>query len=227
MKALSFNIQQVQQRIQTACLRAGRKPEDILLIAVTKTIEESRIQQAIQEGLTHFGENYIQEAQRKIENLNKGTWHFIGHLQTNKAKMALNLFSMIQTLDSQKVAQELNRQALTAGKTIDVLIQVNEAGEISKSGLMPEQVSGLLKGSPAWSALRIRGLMTIPPYDPDPEKSRTWYHSLFQRRDKWQQEFPKLDLNHLSMGMSHDFEVAIEEGATIIRVGTALFGPRE
>ena len=226
MSTLALSIQQVQERIKSASLRVGRKPEGILLVAVTKTISSENIHQAIQQGLTHFGENYIQEAQRKIETLRQGVWHFIGHLQTNKAKQALKLFSMIETLDSQKLARELNHQALQVGKTIDVLIQVNEAGESTKSGLTPDQVPSLLKESTAWPGLRIRGLMTIPPYHPNPEQSRPWYSSLHRRREKWQQEFPEIELSHISMGMSHDFEVAIEEGATIIRVGTALFGAR-
>ncbi|MGA3083471.1 MAG: YggS family pyridoxal phosphate-dependent enzyme [Thermodesulfobacteriota bacterium] len=227
MSTIAHSIAVVEARIKSACLRAERNRNDVLLIAVTKTVPVERIQASIQEGLTHFGENYIQEAQRKIEYLNQGTWHFIGHLQSNKAKLALKLFSMIETLDSQNLAQELNRQALQAGKTIEVLIQVNEAEESSKSGITPELVPNLLKESVAWPALRLRGLMTIPPYDPDPEKSRPWYRSLFRHREKWQQQFPEIDLTHLSMGMSSDFEVAIEEGATIIRVGTAIWGARE
>ncbi|MFH0786773.1 MAG: YggS family pyridoxal phosphate-dependent enzyme [Pseudomonadota bacterium] len=226
METLFSSIQQVRDRIHQACLRAGRRPEDILLVAVTKTLPEERIQQALQEGLTHFGENYIQEAQRKIETIRQGTWHFIGHLQSNKAKQALNLFSMIETVDSLKLARELNRQALQAGKTLEILLQVNEAGEESKSGLAADQIPCLLEESPTWQGLRLRGLMTIPPYDLDPEKSRPWYRSLSEQRARWQLQFPGLDLRHLSMGMSHDFEVAIEEGATIIRVGTALFGAR-
>jgi PLP dependent protein len=221
------NIQQVRERIKSACLRSGRNPDNILLIAVTKTIPVERVQEAIREGLTHFGENYIQEAHKKIEIIKQGNWHFIGHLQTNKAKTALELFSMIETLDSLKLARELNRLALQAEKTIDVLMQVNEAEEDSKSGLKPDQVPSLLEASSTWPALRIRGFMTIPPFDPDPEKSRRWYQSLFRLWQRWQHQFPELELNQLSMGMSHDFEVAIEEGATIIRVGTALFGPRE
>ncbi|MBI4764416.1 MAG: YggS family pyridoxal phosphate-dependent enzyme [Deltaproteobacteria bacterium] len=226
MSNLTQSIAEVEERISAACLRAGRKREEIRLIAVTKTVPVERIQTALQEGLTYFGENYIQEAQKKIEVLSQGTWHFIGHLQKNKARQAVKFFSMIETLDSPALAQELNRQALQAGKTIEALIQVNEAGESSKSGLPPDRIPLLIKESKAWSALRLRGLMTIPPYDPDPEKSRPWYRSLFQWRAEWQAQFPSVDLNHLSMGMSHDFEVAIEEGATIIRVGTALFGPR-
>ncbi len=226
MESLAHSIQQVRKQIERACLRAGRKPEEILLIAVTKTVPEERIQQALQEGLTHFGENYIQEAQRKIETIGQGTWHFIGHLQKNKAKYAVRLFSMIETVDNPALAQELNRLALQAGKTMDILIQVNEAGETTKSGLSPEQVPSLLSQIPGWPALRLRGLMTMPPYDPDPGKSRSWFRSLYRWREKWRQEFPRLDLYHLSMGMSHDFEVAIEEGATVIRVGTAIFGAR-
>ena len=227
MGALTSSVQQVHERIEQACLRAGRKPEDVQLIAVTKTIPEERIQQAMREGLTHFGENYIQEAQRKIEALKQGTWHFIGHLQKNKAKTAVKLFSMIETVDSSSLAQELNRLASQAGKTLEILIEVNEAGESTKSGLSPAEVPALLEESPDWTALRLRGLMTMPPYNPDPEKSRPWYRSLRQWQKKWQQQFPLLDLTQLSMGMSHDFEVAIEEGATIIRVGTALFGARD
>ena len=227
MDTLAYSIKHVRERIEQACLRANRKPEDVQLIAVTKTISEERIQQAIRAGLTHFGENYIQEAQRKIEALRQGTWHYIGHLQKNKAKVAVRLFSMIETVDSPALAQELNRLALQAGKTIEILIQVNEAGEATKSGLSPDRVPALLSESPVWAALRLRGFMTMPPYDPDPEKSRPWYRSLHQWQKKWQQQFPSIDLTQLSMGMSHDFERAIEEGATIIRVGTALFGPRD
>jgi pyridoxal phosphate enzyme (YggS family) len=226
MEPLAPSIQQVREQIERACFRAGRKPEDVLLLAVTKTVPEERIQQALQEGLTHFGENYIQEAQRKIETIRQGTWHFIGHLQKNKAKYAVKLFSMIETVDNPALARELNRLALQAGRTLDILIQVNEAGETTKSGLSPAQVPSLLSQIPGWPALRLRGLMTMPPYDPDPEKSRPWFRSLYQWREKWRQQFPLLDLSHLSMGMSHDFEAAIEEGATIIRVGKALFGER-
>jgi PLP dependent protein len=226
MNAISDAIHQVRQRIERACLRSGRRPEEVLLIAVSKTVPAERIRQALKEGLTYFGENYIQEAEEKIKTLKQGEWHFIGHLQSRKAKQAVPLFSMIETLDSRKLAQEINRQALMIGKPMDVLLQINEAGEESKSGLSPEQVPALLEESPAWTALQIRGLMTLPPYDPDPEKSRPWFRSLVQLQEMWQRRFPYLDLAQLSMGMSHDFEVAIEEGATIIRVGTALFGGR-
>jgi PLP dependent protein len=223
---LSQAIQQVRERIRQACLRSGRRPEEVLLVAVSKTVSAERVEEALKAGLTHFGENYIQEAEKKIASLRQGTWHFIGHLQSNKAKQAVALFPMIETLDSLNLARELNRRALQAGKTIDVLVQVNEAGEDTKSGLSPDRVPTLLEESPDWTSLRIRGLMSIPPYDPEPEKSRPWYRSLSQWQQKWRQQFPNLELGHLSMGMSHDFEIAIEEGATIVRVGTAIFGAR-
>jgi pyridoxal phosphate enzyme (YggS family) len=226
MSQLAENLHAVRLRIEQACQRAGRSPESVQLLAVTKTVPVERIREALQAGLTHFGENYIQEAQDKIEALGQGTWHFIGHLQRNKAKPAVRLFSMVETLGSLSLAGELNRLALQAGKTLEVLVQINEAGEASKSGLAPGEALGLLEESASWPGLRIRGLMTLPPYDPDPERSRPWFRALALRRKEWQQRFPHVALEHLSMGMSHDFEVAIEEGATLIRVGTALFGAR-
>ncbi len=223
---IAQNIQRVKERIASACRRADRDPREVLLLAVTKTVSPERIREAMAAGLTHFGENYVQEARSKIEGLGKGFWHLIGHLQRNKVKQAVRLFSMVETLDSLELAQELNRQAREQGKVLKVLIQVNEAGEATKSGLPPEQVPLILENSPAWSALTIEGVMTIPPLDPDPERSRPWFRSLRLWRDRWQERFPHLELKHLSMGMSHDLEPAVEEGATIVRVGTAIFGGR-
>jgi pyridoxal phosphate enzyme (YggS family) len=226
MSQLAENLQAVRLRIGQACQRAGRDPATVQLLAVTKTVPLERLREALAAGLSHLGENYIQEAQPKIEALPQAIWHFIGHLQRNKAKAALRLFSMIETVDSLSLAAELNRLALQAGKTLEILIQINEAAEASKSGLAPEEARRLLAESASWPALRLRGLMTLPPYDPDPETSRPWFRSLARRRAEWQERFPHLQLDHLSMGMSHDFETAIEEGATLIRVGTALFGAR-
>lgn len=226
MPSLRENWLQVRDRLEKACARAGRSPDSVQLIAVTKTVPVERIREALDTGLTHLGENYIQEAQRKIEALGRGTWHFIGHLQRNKAKTAVRLFDMIETLDSAALGRELNRLCLQAGRTLNVLVQINEAGEASKSGLPPKDVPALLEESLSWEALRLCGLMSLPPYDPDPESSRPWFRSLAGHREEWRQRFPQIDLGHLSMGMSHDFEVGIEEGATLIRVGTALFGSR-
>ena len=226
MSAINDNILRVRERMERACSRSGRRVEEVLLVAVSKTMPVARIREALDAGLTHFGENYIQEAQKKIEVLQAGAWHFIGHLQRNKARIAVKLFSMIETVDRLALAEELNRQAREAGKVLEVLIQVNEAEEESKSGLPPDQVPALLEAGFSLPYLRIRGLMAIPPYDPDPESSRPWFRSLYQWRERWQKQFPALDLSQLSMGMSHDLETAIEEGATLIRVGTALFGAR-
>lgn len=226
MTVIHDNIRRVRERMERACSRSGRRVDEVLLVAVSKTMPAGRIREALDAGLTHFGENYIQEAQKKIEAIREGAWHFIGHLQRNKARTAVPLFSIIETVDRLSLAEELNRQALQAGKVLEVLIQVNEAEEESKSGLPPDQVPALLEAVSSLPGLRIRGLMAIPPYDPDPESSRRWFRSLYQWREKWQNRFPALDLSQLSMGMSHDLETAIEEGATLIRVGTALFGPR-
>lgn len=227
MASIAENILRVRERIEAACKRVGREPQEILLLAVTKTVPLARIREAYEQGLTHFGENYVQEAKEKIEALRWGTWHFIGHLQKNKAPWAVRLFSMIETVDNLALAEALNRRAGEQGKTLEILIQVNEAAEKTKSGTTPEDLPRLLEESVNWKNLRLRGLMSIPPYDPDPERSRPWFRSLSRLRERWQKEFPALDLRHLSMGMSHDFEVAIEEGATIIRLGTSLFGPRK
>jgi PLP dependent protein len=226
MSGISDNIQRVRERMEQACSRSGRRLDEVLLVAVSKTLPAARIREALNAGLTQFGENYIQEAQKKIEALQEGTWHFIGHLQRNKARTAVKLFSMIETVDRLSLAEELNRQARESGKVLEVLIQVNEAQEESKSGLPPDQVPALFEAASSLPGLRIRGLMAIPPYDPDPESSRPWFRSLYRWREKWRNQFPSLDLSLLSMGMSHDFETAIEEGATLIRVGTALFGAR-
>ncbi len=226
MNGINDNIQRVRERMERACSRSGRRLDEVLLVAVSKTLPAERIREALDAGLTHFGENYIQEAQKKIEELQGGAWHFIGHLQRNKARTAVKLFSMIETVDRLPLAEELDRQAREAGKVLEVLIQVNEAEEESKSGLPPDKVPALLEALFSLPGLRIRGLMAIPPYDPDPESSRPWFRSLYRWREKWQNQFPSLDLSQLSLGMSHDFETAIEEGATLIRVGTALFGAR-
>jgi PLP dependent protein len=226
MSGINDNIQRVRERMEQACSRSGRRLDEVLLVAVSKTVPVERIREALDAGLNHFGENYIQEAREKIETLRGGAWHFIGHLQRNKSRTAVKLFSMVETVDRLSLAEELNRQAREAGKVLEVLIQVNEAGEESKSGLPPEQVPALLEAGHSLPNLRIRGLMAIPPYDPEPESSRSWFRSLYQWREKWQKQFPSLDLSQLSMGMSHDLETAIEEGATLIRVGTALFGSR-
>lgn len=223
---LAENLEQIKKRIHAACERAGRSRESVLLLAVSKTHPPETIREAVNLGLTYFGENKVQEAKAKIPNSpGKARWHFIGHLQSNKCRDAVELFEMIQGVDSLSIAQEINKRAEQAGKTMPILLEINVAGEGSKFGYNPEQMLADLKAVNALPRLEIHGLMAIPPYTPVPEKARPYFQKL---RELKQQAEAVLGapLPHLSMGMSGDFEVAIEEGATIIRVGTALFGER-
>jgi pyridoxal phosphate enzyme (YggS family) len=224
--SLADNLDSIQQRITSACERAGRTRDSVTLLAVTKTHAPETIREAVNLGLTFFGENKIQEAKAKIPNCpGKARWHFIGHLQSNKCRDAVELFEMIQGVDSLAIAQEINKRAEQAAKTMPVLLEINVAGEGSKFGYPPEQMLADLKAINALPRLEIHGLMAIPPFTPVPEKARPYFQKL---RGLKQQAEAVLGapLLHLSMGMSGDFEVAIEEGATIVRIGTALFGER-
>jgi pyridoxal phosphate enzyme (YggS family) len=223
---LAENLDDIEKRIHAACERAGRTRDSVMLLAVTKTHPPETIREAVHLGLTFFGENKIQEAKAKIPNCpGKARWHFIGHLQSNKCRDAVELFEMIQGVDSLAIAQEINKRAEQLSKTIPILLEINVAGEGSKFGYKPEQMLAELEALNALPRLEIHGLMAIPPYTPVPEKARPYFQKL--RELKHQAEAVLgAPLAHLSMGMSGDFEVAIEEGATIIRVGTALFGER-
>ena len=223
---LTANLHSIQQRLRAACERAGRDPASVTLLAVTKTHPPETIQEATRLGLQVFGENKAQEARAKIPLCPvKARWHLIGHLQSNKCRDAVALFEMIESVDSLALAQEINKRAEQAAKTMPILLEVNVAGEASKFGYQPEQMLAELPQINALPRLEIHGLMAIPPYAPVPEKSRPYFRRL---RELKQQAEAVLGapLPHLSMGMSGDFEVAIEEGATIVRVGTALFGER-
>jgi PLP dependent protein len=223
---LAENLEQIEKHIHAACDRAGRPRDSVLLLAVSKTHPPETIREAVNLGITHFGENKIQEAKAKLPNCpGKARWHFIGHLQSNKCRDAVELFEMIQGVDSLAIAQEINKRAEQASKTMPILLEVNVAGEGSKFGYKPEQMLAELEALNALPRLEIHGLMAIPPYTPVPEKARPYFQKL---RELKQQAEAALgaSLPHLSMGMSGDFEVAIEEGATIIRIGTALFGKR-
>jgi PLP dependent protein len=214
------NLERVQTAIVEACARARRSPADVLLIAVSKTVEMERIKLAIAAGVVALGENRVQEAREKIETLGRPVpWHLIGALQTNKAKDAARLFDWIHSVDRLELARELCRRARALGRTVDVLVEVNVGEEPQKSGVRPDEVKPLLDASVGLSGIRIRGLMAIPPAAPDAEQSRPQFRRLRELRDA-------AGLEHLSMGMSADFEVAIEEGATMVRLGTAIFGPR-
>lgn len=219
----------VQQRIAAAAAACGRDPASIRLVTVSKTMPVEKVREAIAAGAAVLGENYVQEARDKIAALSglPASWHFIGHLQTNKAKYAVRLFEMIQTVDSFKLAQEIDRQAQKAGKIQNVLIQVNIGAERSKSGVAETDALELVQQLVPLHHITVSGLMTIPPYFDNPEKARPFFAALRQLRDRIAAaDMSGIVMEHLSMGMTGDFETAIEEGATLVRIGTAVFGKR-
>ncbi|MDR2935525.1 MAG: YggS family pyridoxal phosphate-dependent enzyme [Candidatus Adiutrix sp.] len=218
-------LRAIRETAALAAERAGRAPESVTLLGVGKTVPAAVLRVFAEAGLRDFGESYLQEARAKMEELADlypaPRWHFIGHLQTNKAKAAAALFPVIHSLDRLELARELDARARALGRTIEAYIEVNVSGEDSKSGLAPAALPRFLEDLAALPALKPLGLMTMPPYDPDPEASRPFFAALRELKDRLAPGLPGL-----SMGMSGDFAVAIEEGATIIRVGTALFGRR-
>ena len=229
---IAENIARVQERIAAAARRAGRNPEDITLMAVSKTFPPERIREAYAAGLRAFGENRVQEFAGKadaLRDLPKAEWHLIGHLQTNKASKAAELFSAVDSVDSARLAEKLDVGAEKAGKTLSALIEINVGGEDAKSGVAPdsEELEQILRAAPDWPHLRVCGLMTVPPYTEDPEGARPFFHRLREIRAQIAaRRLPYVLMDVLSMGMSHDFEIAIEEGSTCVRVGTAIFGER-
>jgi len=223
---LAENIEKIQLQIEAACRRVGRAPDSVTLLAVAKTQPPEVVTAAAGLGLTLFGENKVQEAKAKIPLCpGKLRWHFIGHLQSNKCRDAVELFEMIQSVDSLALAQELNKRADQAAKTMPILLEVNVAGEGSKFGYAPGRLLAELGELNALPRLEIHGLMSVPPWNSEPEKCRPHFRRLRELKEQSEQVLGA-PLPHLSMGMSGDFEVAIEEGATMVRVGTALFGPR-
>ena len=224
---LAGNVEQVRQRIAAACGRAGRDPAGVTLLAVTKTQPPEVVAEAARLGLTLFGENKVQEAKAKIPLCpGRLRWHMIGHLQTNKCRDAVELFEMIQGVDSLRLAEEMNQRAEQASRTMPILLEANIVGEASKFGYRPEQLLAELGRLNALPRLEIQGLMTIAPWTPVPEKVRPVFRKLRELKAQCEQLLGA-PLPHLSMGMTGDFEVAIEEGATVVRIGTALFGERQ
>lgn len=223
------NLQKVLDRISAAASRSGRDPASVQLVAVSKTVPVERIKEGLAAGVTTLGENRVQEAEAKIEQLGHPVpWHLVGHLQTNKAKKAVALFDMIHSLDSWKLAQELERHAVGARRALPlpVLIEVNLAQEESKSGLAERELFDLLIKCQDLKYIKVAGLMTMPPFFPDPEEARPYFRRLRELREQAQDKL-EIKLEHLSMGMSGDFVVAVEEGATMLRVGTAIWGERQ
>jgi len=222
------NHRNILDRIAAAALKARREPREITLLAAAKSQSVAAIRAAIAAGVTLIGENYVQDAAEKKKEISDAIeWHMIGHLQRNKSKLAVALFDVIESLDNLALARELEKEGVRRGKTIRAFVEVNLGGEESKSGIAKEQVSGLLQELAKLSHLRIDGLMTVPPFRENLEEVRPYFRELRELRDQLNRlRLPNIQLKELSMGMTHDFTVAIEEGATIVRVGTALFGPR-
>ena len=226
------NVARVGERIAAAARRAGRNPEEVMLMAVSKTFAAERVREAYLAGLRAFGENRVQEFAGKagaLTDLEQAEWHMIGHLQTNKTAKAAELFNAIDSVDSLRLAEKLNASAAQFGKKLAILIEVNVGGEAAKSGVSSDspELEALLRAAPQLEHLEFRGLMTVPPFTEDPQQARPYFRKLCELRDQIQsRRLPKATMEVLSMGMSHDFEVAIEEGSTCVRVGTAIFGER-
>lgn len=227
MASIRENVLRVREAIGKSAERVGRRPEEIRLLAASKTVDIERIRAAIAAGITILGENYVQEAMKKSEALEKPvSLHFVGHLQKNKARYAVKLFDMIHSVDSISLAEELNKRAERMSRTMEVLVEVNLSGETSKWGVTEDDAMPLIHGINGLVNLSFRGLMTMPPFFDDPEESRPYFVRLRELAERVVREGVHSGPLELSMGMSNDFPVAIEEGATLVRVGTAIFGPR-
>jgi len=224
-ETIGHRVREIRERICAAARRAGRDPDEVTLIAVTKVFPAGAIRAAYDAGIRHFGENYVQEFERKLPELGElpgARFHLIGHLQSNKARRAVQIFDFIQTVDSMRLARRLDEAAaaLKPGLRLPVMIEVKLSPEETKSGILPQELGALIEFVRGCAHLELTGLMTMPPFSEDPEQSRPYFRRLRELAAAYQ-------LSRLSMGMSQDFEVAVEEGATHVRIGTALFGPRE
>ena len=227
---ISENVQNIRQRIDLACHRVGRSPSEVTLVAVSKTFPAGLIREAVSAGVHDIGENYVQEVIGKRDLLSglDIRWHFIGHLQSNKARQIAPWVHIVHAVDSVGLVREIDKHASRAGRTLEVLVEVNTTGESTKFGVAPKSAAELLQALEPFRNIRVGGLMTIGPFLPDPEGSRPMFRQLRLLKDQLSQvKQHNIDLRHLSMGMTGDFEVAIEEGATIVRIGTAIFGSRK
>ncbi len=228
MVDIAANCRKVLERISEAAAKSGRDPNRVKLLAASKSQSASQIRAAMEAGIRLFGENYVQEAKAKREEIRDPVeWHMIGHLQRNKVKVALELFDLIQSLDSVELARELDKEGKKRGKTVRAFVEVNLGGEESKSGVAKGEVASLLREVGKLSHLKVEGLMVIPPFRENPEEMRPYFRALKGlQADLVTLNISNVDLRELSMGMTHDYPVAIEEGATLVRIGTAIFGPR-
>ena len=226
---IAVNINKVRQRIVAATARCNRSSDSVRLLAVTKTVSSRAVEQAIEAGITAFGENYVQEAKEKIAVIGKRVeWHMIGYLQTNKAKYAVNIFDYIHSVDRMELAKEINKRASLINRKINILIEINISGEKTKSGIQAADAARLIKDISILENISVKGLMTMTPYSSNPENSRPYFSELRNLQKKIIKEGIKdIQMEELSMGMTDDFEIAIEEGATIVRIGRAIFGERK
>ena len=230
--SVAENIARIREQIQSAAKRAGRADSDITLMAVSKTFPPESVREGYSAGIRVFGENRVQEFAGKVDalrDLADADFHMIGHLQTNKASKAAELFGAVDSVDSLKLARKLNEAAMQIGKTLPILIELNVGGEAAKTGMDPQspELEQLLSPAPQLERLAIRGLMTVPPFTDDPEQARPFFRKLRELRDEIaNRHLPSVSMGVLSMGMSHDFGIAIEEGSTCVRVGTGIFGVR-
>lgn len=225
--SIAGNLQAVRHRIEAAARKAGRPGEDVVLVGVAKTQSAERVAEAIGAGLEDVGENKVQEARDKIPSVSaRARWHLVGHLQANKANHAARLFDVVHSIDTVEILERLERGAVAAGRRIRGLVQVDLASEATKSGARPEELDAVLERAASCAAVAVQGLMILPPYDADPERSRPWFRKLRLLLEESRARHPRLLLRELSMGMTEDFEVAVEEGATMVRIGRALFGER-
>lgn len=226
---ISENLKIIREKIKGACLRSGRSVDQVKIVAVSKTVDVPAVEEAIDAGITIIGENRVQEAWRKFQKIERPVqWHLIGHLQTNKVKRALQFADVIESVDSIHLAKEINLRAQERGKAVEVFVEVNTSGEASKFGVHPDALVDFLYGIADLHYLRVTGLMTVGAFLPEPERVRPCFSLLRQLRDKGNAaQIAKIELEHLSMGMTNDFEVAVEEGATHVRIGRAIFGERE
>jgi pyridoxal phosphate enzyme (YggS family) len=223
------NVRKIKQKIREVCLKTGRNPEDVTIVAVTKTVPVERIIEVVKAGIYDIGENKVQELLEKRKAIDNVRWHFVGHLQTNKVKYIVDFVHLIHSVDSFKLALEIDKRAKRINRVVDVLIEVNTSGELTKYGVKPEEALNLVRQiSENCEYVRVKGLMTVAAYLPNPEDVRPMFRTLRELRDEISKfNLRNVEMRHLSMGMSNDYEVAVEEGATIVRIGTAIFGLRK
>ena len=225
--SIADNLAEINKKITAAAEKSGRKREDVLMLAVTKTIDIPRIKEVMELGHVQLGENKVQEIMGKYEELPGAEWHLIGHLQTNKVKYIVDKVKLIHSVDSVKLGEEISKRCEKCGRTMDILVEINIAGEEAKHGVPIEEAEALALELSKLKNINVKGLMTVAPYDPEPENNRKYFRQMYKLFvDIKSKRYDNIDMEYLSMGMTNDYEIAIEEGANIVRIGTGIFGAR-